>query len=278
VDYSNKFNKIVTDPIEELFERAKLEFLGPEYAKAFVFQYRDYDPSTTIQSAYVKSALVHSPTGKFDNKMISKVADVAEGYIDKLKETTMADVLSVTTGTLSDISLHSKLSGMSTSDYAKTKNGIEMIKDMFDKLSEIREKTVESLSRIVDHETVTAQSFGATDGILEAAKAIGIKDPIIFKIGIIDERRCNACKLLWAQPDELTPKVYKLSELAATPGDYKTGYVASVAPTHPGCREIQTALMPGYGFSGGKIAYIGRNDQGVLWNEWSFQRTGNGWA
>jgi len=39
-----------------------------------------------------------------------------------------------------------------------------------------------------------------------------------------------------------------------------------------------SVLSLGFTFVGGKITYKGKNEAGILWNEWEFQRNGNGWV
>jgi hypothetical protein len=124
----------------------------------------------------------------------------------------------------------------------------------------------------VTHELHNSQNVGALDGIIGMSKSMGISDPTIFKIGILDESRCKHCWRLWTLEDKITPRVYKLSELDGSPGEWKNP-VASVSPTHINCRDILTVLMPGFGFEGGKIAYKGRDSSGQMWDEYKNQKS-----
>ncbi len=42
-----------------------------------------------------------------------------------------------------------------------------------------------------------AQNAGALDGILSVSKSLNIEDPQIFKIGVLDSKRCKYCWKLW---------------------------------------------------------------------------------
>jgi len=53
----------------------------------------------------------------------------------------------------------------------------------------------------------------------------------------------------------MTPRVWKMSELKS--GYHKRGAACPcVSGMHPHCRHTLCAVMPGYGFRGGKIAWI----------------------
>jgi hypothetical protein len=79
-----------------------------------------------------------------------------------------------------------------------------------------------------------------------------------YMSGNILNHNCKYCWSLWTRGDDkVTPRVYKLSELSANPGNPKNPD-PSVSPTHISCRDILTILMPGFGFDdAGKITYIG---------------------
>lgn len=274
--YTDALTKQVEDTIEELFEKTKLQFLGPNYAKSFVFSLKEFDPSSTIQSIYIDSAMNHSPSGILDNRMIKKVADNAESYIDKLKESVSADALRAVGNVTTDIDMQSKIRNITTNEFVASSDGQEIIKGLFSKLDDIRKKTSTDLQKIVTAESVNASNYGAVDGILGAAKAIGLADPIIFKITYDGPARCANCERLHLLPDMITPKVYKLSEASAAT-DFKKP-IFSIGIPHPNCMCQISVLSPGFTFVGGKITYKGKNEAGVPWNEWEYQRNGNGWV
>jgi hypothetical protein len=276
VDYNDTLVKAVQGAVDELFEKTKLQFLGPKYAKSFVFSMKEYDPSNTIQSIYVNSAMTHSPTGQLDHKLIDKVADHAEVYIDKLKESVNADVTRLTGNVMSDINLQAKVRNIATDVFIASDDGQLIIKNLFTQLDDLRKKTASNLERIVSMESMSAQNYGAVDGIIEAAKAIGQSDPVIFKITYDHPTRCANCERLHLLTDVVTPRVYKLSEVAAAT-DFKHP-IMSISPPHPHCYCKISVLSLGFTFVGGKITYKGKNEAGILWNEWEFQRNGNGWV
>lgn len=274
--YTNSLQDNLSKVVDELFESTKLHLLGPNYAKSFVFSYTNFDPATTIQSIYVNSAMNHSTTGKIDNNMITKVANNAESYIDKLKESVNADITRLASDAMSTINLQSKVRNISTREFMATDSGQKVINDLFSKLDEIKKTTTNNLARIVNTETMSAANYGAVDGIIEAAKSIGISDPIIFKITYDHPTRCENCERLHLLDDKITPRVYKLSEVAAST-NFKNP-VISIGSPHPSCYCVLTFLSPGFGFKSGKITFIGNNENGIPWNEWEYQRNGNGWV
>jgi hypothetical protein len=253
--------KIIQDNIKKTFANLKLNLLGPDkISKAFVFSVKKFDPMTTLASIYLHANSSHSVTSKsVDKGAINQLKDVAENYVDNLEQKSLADITRIVSDKLKDIEVKAKIAGVTSETMLRGQEGRNLLKDIKTSLMVQKEKIDKAAELITNHELHNAQNFGAFDGLLSAAKSVGIKDPIVFKIGITDEKRCIFCKKLWSLSDGVTPKVYKLSELMGNPGNPKNP-VASVSPTHPNCRDILSILMPNFGFNeSGNITYIGKD-------------------
>lgn len=267
---------ILDDIIRKTFNGFRLNLLGPDRVnKAFVLSLKGskYNPHTSIGSAYLHAnALNTTDPNSVDKKTIDRIRDVAEKYIDQLEEKSVADIIRIIGNHSAELENESKMTGQSVRELLLGASGEEIIKSIKKELKEQKKRIDSVASTIAEHELYNAQNYGAFDGVLAAARAVGISDPTVIKIGILDDHRCKHCWRLWTQPDQKTPKVYKLSELAASPGHWKNPE-ASVSPTHPNCRDVLVTLMPGFGLSeDGRIIYKGIDPAtNQLWDEYSKQ-------
>lgn len=269
----------IKDAVKMMFQSLRLNLLGPQgIDKAYAFVLKDikYDPQNTVTNMYLQANSINNPEIKDPSKLedadtLVRIRVVAEQYISQLEEKTIADIQRLVASFYSEAELKSKITGESIEDILKSNE--ELIDNLTKQIQEVKEKVYNAVKVLVDHELHTAQNYGAMDGILEAAKASGIDDPTVAKIGVLDDVRCVHCWRLWTLEDKITPKVYKLSELSASPGHWKNP-VASVSPTHPNCRDVLITIMPGFGFdASGKIVYKGIDPKtNKLWDEYSYQR------
>lgn len=252
--------EIIENNVKKAFQNLRLNLLGPDkISKAVVFSIKNFDPLTTLASAYLHANSLNSIDDKsVDKDTINKLKDVAEKYIDNLEQKSIADVTRVVSEKIDNITTKAKTSGKTTEEILKSSDGREILRDLKSALKEQREKISSAADLIVNHELHNAQNFGAFDGLLSASKAANIQDPVVFKIGVMDEKRCKHCWRLWTLEDKITPKVYRLSELSGSSGHWKNPD-ASISPTHPNCRDILTVLMPGFGFVNGKVTYLGKD-------------------
>lgn len=277
-------NKKIEDSIEkyvrDLFNGLRLNLLGNDFIdKAFVFSLKKikYDPSTTMDNMFYTANSANNPDLKDvdtlkESEVLSRIKKVSDQYISQMEEKAVADVKAAVTAYYNDAHLQSQVSGDKVEDILRSNQ------DLLDKLSsqleDIKDRINKSVKVLVDNEIHTAQNYGAMEGIIAAAKSIGIEDPTVCKLGVLDDVRCKHCWRLWTLSDKVTPKVYKLSELQASPGHWKNPS-PSLSPTHPNCRDVLITIMPGFGFDGnGKIMYKGKDpNTGELWDEYSYQKS-----
>lgn len=274
---TKQLQSIVEEIVRKSFNRFRLNLLGPDRVnKAYVLAMRGskYDPHTSIGSAYLHAnALNTTDPNSIDKKTIDRIRDVAEKYVDQLEEKSVADILRIIGTHSADIENESKMSGNSVRDILLSEKGELIIKSIKKELAEQKQRIDKAASTIAEHELYNAQNYGAFDGVLAAARSVGISDPTVIKIGVLDDKRCKHCWRLWTLSDKKTPKAYKLSELSAGPGHWKNPE-ASVSPTHPNCRDVLVTIMPGFGLNeDGKIVYKGKDPEtGEPWDEYLRQR------
>jgi len=252
-------HKIIEEYVTKAFGALRINLLGPQSVpKSIVFSYRTFDPQTTLASNYLAANSLNSPTSEsVDQATIQKVQKVAEYYIDSLEKKSIADVTRIIGEKYDNLLLQAKREGKSVEDLVRSQTGTTIMDQIESELFKQKERMDKAVDTLVNHELHNAQNVGALDGIIGVSKAVGIDDPVVFKLGVLDDHRCPYCWRLWTMPDKVTPRLYKLSELSGSPGHWKNPE-PSVSPTHVNCRDILTVLMPGFGFSDqGRIIYVG---------------------
>jgi very-short-patch-repair endonuclease len=189
---SKILQKIIEDSVKKSFQNLRLNLLGPDYiSKAIHFSFKSFDPATTIGSMYSHANAINSTDPKsIDKATLNKLKDVAENYVDALQEKSIADMNRIVGEKLDEISAKAKMQGASTYDVLNSKDGQSVLKDLRIALKDQKVKIEKAADVIVNHELHQAQNYGAFDGLLSAAKSMGISDPICFKIGVLDEHRC----------------------------------------------------------------------------------------
>lgn len=253
--------------ISNSFDKFKSSFIGPQIAKGYVFALK-HPVNQKISDAYVHANIFNSMKNSIDKNTIAHLESTASNYIDSLKQKATADIIKTVDDRLAEAYSQGKLIGRSTDEYLRSQDGQEILNSIKKALSEHEEKITKGLDLIANVSLYDAQNYGAADGIIDMSKSLGIPDPIVFKIGLLDDKRCPICWSLWTQPDRITPKVYKMSELVGGYMDRKNP-LPTIGTSHPNCRDVLTFLSPGFGFEGGKIKYKGQG-----WNEFQAQRSG----
>lgn len=274
---TKEIQELIEKIVKKAFTGFRLNLLGPEKVnKAFLFTLRgsDFDPKTTLTSTYLFANSLNSTNeNSIDKTTIKRINDVAENYIDQLEQKTIADITRKVGDKFAEIQNEAKFKNISPQDVLFSPFGQEILEQLKKELLEQKKRIDKAASTIAEHELYNAQNYGAFDGVIAAAKSLGISDPNVVKIGVLDDKRCHHCWHLWTLPDKITPKVYKLSELSSAPGDWKSPN-PSISPTHPNCRDVLVTIMPGFGFNqAGKIIYKGYDPEtGELWDEYKHQR------
>ena len=258
---TKRLQKIIEKIISDFFNQQKARVLGGQYTKSIMFSIGEFDPKITIPYLYTHANMTQAANHQhIDDFTVNKLVASTENYIEMLKQKTTANMIRTIGDSLVTANLNAKANKKTMRDFFTTKDGEEILKEIKSSLGEQKKKINKAFDQIVNVETMNAQNLGAADGIVGMSKSLGIDDPVCFKIGVNDEKRCIDCWNLWTLPDKVTPKLYKLSELVSDPGNKLGKRKASVGLSHPSCRDVITTLLPGFGFdSSGKVVYVGKD-------------------
>lgn len=254
--------QIIEDYVSSSFDSLRFNLLGPDsVGKAITFSLKTFDPNATLAANYLTANALNSiDPSSVDSDTLNKIKAVAGNYVDAIEQKSLADITRIIGDRIDDISLRAKREGRDLQDMMREEAGQIILKEISSQLKDQKKKIDSAVEVLVNHELHNAQNVGALDGIISVSKSLNIQDPQIFKIGVLDDKRCKYCWALWTMPDKVTPRVYRLSELSGSPGnDWRTPK-PSVSPTHVNCRDVLTVLMPGFSFdTQGNVIYVGDN-------------------
>ncbi len=234
--------KRIHDSVEALFQRLKGRYLGPGAVtnrgdKRIFIGYR---PEFTLANLYSNAA--QEERAKPSKESAESLIDIASGYLDATEAATKARVTRAVDAFLKD----AEAKGVDTD--VETVLGGE--------LAQIWGKTTADVKKILDTEATHARNLGAMEGIARVGAAAGIEDPVIYFVVVNDQHMCGECRRLHLLEDNITPRVWTMSEVS-----HKHHVRGEDTPCwggmHPHCRCTPASLMPGYGFKGGSVAYIG---------------------
>lgn len=226
--------------VEKIFARAKTRFAGkiPPYTpKGIIFS---LDPNFSIGSLFKLAARTEGTSHNED--LLNNIVKVGLTYLDASKEKAKAKTIHEVQTFLIDA--YNK--GIDT-DVETVLGG---------KIADLWGEVTSDVKRIVETESTIARNSSLMDSITKVNLAAGINDPVVYFVVVRDNTLCTECKRLHVQPDGVTPRVWKMSELGS--GYHKKGDPnPKVGGLHPNCRCVLVTLLPGYGFTQtGHVTYI----------------------
>jgi len=242
---SKKAVRAIHRAVEGLFNRAKARFLG-----------KQYEPKRIVISAGPPPLVQHrqdlSLPGIFqvssamerikpDLRVQGHLIQVAEGYLDAAKERAKADTV------------HAVQSFLSEAEQAGKPTDVETV--LGGELADVFGRVTRGVKNIIETEGTRTRNASSLDAISKVSAMSGIKDPVVYFVVVNDDHICEECRRLHLLEDEITPRAWRLSEVGHQ--HHKRGDANPKAGgLHPLCRCTMVALMPGYGFKDGKVAYI----------------------
>jgi len=133
----------------------------------------------------------------------------------------------------------------------KTINKVMMGIDKASNFEEVKEeiskyidKATSHVNTIVNTEIRQVQANAEREGIEKLGASIGVDDPIVCKLGVLDKKLCHSCKSLWHSEDNVkVPKVYKMSELEDGYNSDHKNPKPTIGPTHPHCFDKETQVL-----------------------------------
>lgn len=234
---SKKQRQTILEKLDDMFMNLKARMLGRFFkGPRIYFQVvKQSDPMETLEGLY-RYTMMHmfGPNAKINEENIEDLSEITGNYIDAHKL---------------------KVANKIMADVAQAKTSKEAVKA----IKENVEKADDYISMLVSNEVKTVQSYAEREGITQVSSSIGVKDPVIAKLGVIDEKMCNNCKKLWHSKSNIRiPKVYKMSELIDGYNSDQKNPIPTTGPTHPNCRHTMTFVPPDYGFDqNGQIIFVG---------------------
>jgi hypothetical protein len=230
--------KLIEKAVDSLFEKIRSHTLGDKHPTGKRL-YIAYKPELTLKGIFDMAAAeegVHP-----DADVLKTLLKISNSYIDATKERAKAKTVQAVQAFLTEASNK----GIDTN--------IETV--LGGQLYEVMGETTRELKRIFETESTVVRNTSIMDGIVRSNAAAGIDDPTVFFVTVRDGVRCDECTRLHVQPDQVTPKVWKLSEVGSS--YHKKGDAnPKIGGLHPHCRCVLTTLMPGYGFNGaGRVQY-----------------------
>lgn len=228
--------------VDSLYEQLKIRLLGQQASKVGKGLIISHEPYKNLGSLVVESATAAGSL--YSRKLADSLETITKQYIDAAKERTKAKVL------------------QAVQTHGSTPEQLQ------ESLESVFEKAVSEAKTLVATEVTTARNLSSLDAIGRIAATKGIEDPTVYWIAIKDSVTCKVCLKLYLQPNGITPRVWKMSQLQG--GYYKKGMDApTFAPVHPSCRCQPTMLLPNFGFSqSGHVEF-----KGIGWNEWKEQNS-----
>ncbi len=185
-------------------------------------------------------AMNNRQPNQFQKDALKSILGSSFGYIESLKHKTSSNVVE----SIDSLVKEAKAKGESV-----TKEQVEEI------FTGEMIKAKSHLRLIAEAETTKTRNIGHTMEIAQNSKNMGIEDPTVFFIVVRDSSLCKECLRLHMLPNQITPKVYKMSELSM--GYHKRGDDRpSACGEHPFCRCSLSQLPPGWGFKNGYISFV----------------------
>lgn len=163
-----------------------------------------------------------------------------DGYIEALKNRTRTAISERIDGRIRQ----AKIQGLKVSEA-----------DIKADIAEEMQKAKAHMATIVEQEASKLRNLGTMMAIGRQAASVGDDDPTVFFVVVKDTTTCKECIKLHLMPDQVTPRLWKFSELKQ--GYHKRGEEnASAFGLHPFCRCTLVYLTRGFGFDeNGKTAY-----------------------
>lgn len=229
-DVAKAFSTNMAGAVTKVFDRLRTRLLGNPVGKGKKLV---FSPKYTLEGLFRAASGINP-----DEELLRHIKLVTSNYLDAEEAKTKAGIA------------HAVGSWVATNP----DTSVEIV--LGGELASIMGKAISNVSRIVNTELNNAKNFGTLDYITRVSSSIGVEDPVVYWVCIHDDKLCSECKRLHLLEDELTPRVWKLSEV-------KSGYAKkgddrpSISDQHPNGRCHMETLPPGYGFKGGSVSYIG---------------------
>lgn len=230
--------------VENMFDTIALQFIGdiPKLK----------NKKTLVISSKRNYGLGHLFVQAMQNKnpnpveadVLKSLLESAYGYVESLKNRTKSNVTERIDGIVREATLGNR------------EPDAQAIRDV---LQEELAKARSHMKAIAESEATKLRNLGTMMDISRVAANLGDSDPTVFFVVVKDGSTCKECVRLHLREDQITPRLWKFSELKQ--GYHKRGENnPSAFGLHPHCRCTLTYLSAGFGFDKqGKVTYKGED-------------------
>lgn len=226
--------------VEDIFDKIALQFIGniPKLrgVKRLIISHEEnFGLSHLFVQAMANKALV-----PIEQDVLKSLLESSYGYIESLKSKTKSNLVE-------------RLDGLARE--AQLQNRKLSQEEVNEALEEEMRKASSGLMTIVESESNKLKNLGTMMDIARVAASVGDEDPTVFFVVVRDGTTCKECLRLHLMPDQVTPRLWKFSELKQ--GYHKRGdNTASAFGLHPNDKCTLTYLSEGFGFNEkGRVTY-----------------------
>lgn len=230
--------------VENMFDTIALQFIGDipklKNKKTLVISSkRNYG----LGHLFVQ-AMQNKTPNSIEQDVLKSLLESAYGYIESLKNRTKSNVAERIDGIMREAKLNNR------------EASAQQIRDV---LQEELSKARVHMKSIAESEATKLRNLGTMMDISRVAANLGDNDPTVFFVVVKDGSTCKECIKLHLEPDQITPRLWKFSELKQ--GYHKRGESnPSAFGLHPHCRCTLTYLSAGFGFDHqGRVSYVGEH-------------------
>jgi hypothetical protein len=230
----------ISRAVDEVFDRASARLLGASpWGKQLAISFA---PQTSL-TALFNDAAKHEGVEPRE-EILRSLLKVASSYLNAHRERAKAKVLHGVQTAL----IEAQTGGAKT-DFTTILGG---------KLADLMQEVKADIKRVAVTEAVNTTNTSTYDAIGRIGAVTGREDPTVYFVCVHDAALCDECKRLHLLADEVTPRLWRISELGA--GYHKKGDPnPKISGLHPHERCSLTHLLPGYGFdAAGKVTYVTR--------------------
>ena len=243
---SKKAIKSVSQAVSAIFARARKRFLNQNSDEktirfGVILPQRAVDHREDLSLKGIFDAAAKSEGMTPNAKLYESVERGVNDYLSAHEELAKAKVLNAIQSYL-----HDAESGNASSNPEKELG--KVLEDTF-------EKVTSDVTKVIDTESNKAKNISTLDAVAKINLTLGVSDPVVFFAGPVDQHICKNCLKMYFLQDQITPRVWKSSELKA--GYFKNGdSCPCIGALHPNCRHALCSVLLGYGFVSGKLTYI----------------------
>lgn len=241
---SSSSKEQIANVVEEMFDSLALKFIGDiprlKNKKLLVIS---SEPNLGLSHLFIQ-AMENKVPNHVEKDVLKSLLNSAFGYIEGLKSRTMSNVAERIDGLVKDAKLNNR------------KPNEQEVQDVLD---EELQKARSQMLTIAEAESTKLRNVGTMMQISRVASDIGDSDPTVFFIVIRDNVTCKECIRLHLMPNQITPRLWKFSELKNSYGK-RGDQFPSLFNRHPGCRCSLSYLSSGFSFNEqGKVTYKQEN-------------------